>query len=50
MNTAHAGWEAVLLPIIAILGALLLFGAFVASAGHSAWEVWRLLFLGAFGD
>ena len=50
MNTTHAAWEALLLPLVAIIGALLLFGVFVASAGHSAWEVWRLLFLGAFGD
>ncbi len=50
MNTTRAGWEALLLPIVAIIAALLLFGVFVASVGHSAWAVWRLLFLGAFGD
>ena len=42
--------EAVLLPVLAIAGALLLFGLFVALAGFDALEVWKLLFFGAFGD
>ncbi|WCM93000.1 ABC transporter permease [Acidovorax sp. NCPPB 2350] len=45
-----AAAEAALLPLLAILGALLLFGLFTAVAGHDPVEVWRLLFLGAFGD
>jgi len=39
-----------LLPVLAILLALLLFGGFVALAGANPLEVWRLLFKGAFGD
>jgi simple sugar transport system permease protein len=42
--------EAVLLPVLAIAGALLLFGLFVALAGFDPLEVWKLLFFGAFGD
>jgi len=42
--------EGFLLPVFAIGGALLLFGLFVAFAGHNPLEVWQLLFLGAFGD
>ncbi|MGY0193798.1 ABC transporter permease [Leptothrix sp. BB-4] len=42
--------EAVLLPVLALLGALLAFGVFVALSGQSALEAWKLLFLGAFGD
>ncbi|WP_370653248.1 ABC transporter permease [Lacisediminimonas sp.] len=42
--------EAMALPLLSLAGALLLFGAFVALDGHSAPEVWRLLFVGAFGD
>lgn len=42
--------EAILLPLLSMVGALLLFGLFVALAGQSAVEAWRLLFLGAFGD
>jgi simple sugar transport system permease protein len=40
----------VLLPIGAILAALLLFGLFVSFAGVDPVEVWVLLFKGAFGD
>lgn len=42
--------EAVLLPVLALLGALLAFGVFVWLSGQSALEAWKLLFLGAFGD
>lgn len=42
--------EAVALPVLALGAALLLFGLFVALDGHDAVEVWRLLFVGAFGD
>jgi simple sugar transport system permease protein len=44
------GLEAVLLPVLALLGALLAFGLFVALSGQSALEAWALLFKGAFGD
>lgn len=50
MSTLRTSVEALSLPVLAIGGALLLFGGFVSLAGYSAWEVWRLLFLGAFGD
>lgn len=51
MNTtfSHTA-EALLLPMLALIGALLLFGLGVSLAGYSALEVWQLLFLGAFGD
>jgi simple sugar transport system permease protein len=42
--------EAVLLPVLALTGALALFGVFVMFGGHDPVEVWRLLFVGAFGD
>ena len=42
--------RSVLLPVGAILLALLLFGLIVAFAGVSPVEVWVLLFKGAFGD
>ena len=42
--------ESVALPLAAMGGALLLFGAFVAAAGKSPIEAWTLLFMGAFGD
>ncbi|MBI2769229.1 MAG: ABC transporter permease [Burkholderiales bacterium] len=40
----------ILLPVAAIVAALLLFGVFVWFAGVSPAEVWLLLFKGAFGD
>ena len=40
----------ILLPVGAILAALLLFGLFVSFAGVDPVEVWLLLFKGAFGD
>lgn len=46
----HAPAESVLLPVLALAGALLLFGVFVWFAGHSPVEAWLLLFKGAFGD
>jgi general nucleoside transport system permease protein len=42
--------EAVGLPLAALAGGLLLFGAFVWFGGHSPVQAWQLLFLGAFGD
>jgi ABC-type uncharacterized transport system permease subunit len=42
--------EAVALPLLAMAGALLLFGAFVWAGGKSPLEAWLLLFKGAFGD
>ena len=42
--------ESVGLPVAALAGALLVFGAFVAFAGKSPLEAWALLFKGAFGD
>ena len=50
MRQVTGALEALLLPMLAITGALLLFGLFVAMAGYNALEVWSLLFLGAFGD
>jgi simple sugar transport system permease protein len=46
----HASAEAVLLPVGALTGALLLFGLFVWLGGTSPVEAWTLLFKGAFGD
>ncbi len=42
--------EAFALPALALAGALLLFGVFVWFGGHDPLEVWKLLFVGAFGD
>lgn len=42
--------EAAALPLLALVGALLLFGAFVALGGRSPVQAWALLFQGAFGD
>jgi ABC-type uncharacterized transport system permease subunit len=42
--------EAVALPVLAMAGALLLFGAFIWAGGKSPVEAWSLLFKGAFGD
>jgi general nucleoside transport system permease protein len=42
--------EAVALPLLALGGALLLFGLFVWAGGKSPLQAWQLLFLGAFGD
>lgn len=45
-----AAVEAVALPVLALLGAVLLFGGFVWLSGVSPVETWTLLFMGAFGD
>jgi general nucleoside transport system permease protein len=42
--------EAFLLPVLALAGALLLFGGWVWIGGHDPVQAWSLLFLGAFGD
>lgn len=42
--------EAIALPVLAMTGALLLFGAFIWAGGKSPVEAWTLLFKGAFGD
>ena len=46
----HELAEAFALPVLALTGALLLFGVFVWFAGVNPLEVWFLLFKGAFGD
>ena len=54
MNRAPRPWhslaESIALPLLALGGALLLFGAFVAAGGVSPVQAWTLLFQGAFGD
>jgi general nucleoside transport system permease protein len=40
----------ILLPLFALAGALLLFGAFIGLGGKDPLEAWGLLFKGAFGD
>ena len=42
--------EAIALPVMAMLGALLLFGVFIWAGGKDPVEAWVLLFKGAFGD
>jgi simple sugar transport system permease protein len=42
--------EALALPLLALAGGLLLFGAFVWADGHDPVQAWTLLFRGAFGD
>jgi simple sugar transport system permease protein len=49
-QTWHDVAEGFALPVLAMTGALLLFGLFVWIGGHDPVEVWRLLFIGAFGD
>jgi simple sugar transport system permease protein len=46
----HDAAEAVLLPMLALAGALLLFGGWVWLGGHDPVQAWTLLFAGAFGD
>lgn len=46
----HEVAEAVLLPLLALAGALLLFGLWVWLGGHDPMRAWTLLFAGAFGD
>jgi len=42
--------ESVALPVLAMAGALLLFGVFIWAGGKSPGHAWLLLFQGAFGD
>ena len=42
--------EGIALPLLALGGALLLFGAFLWVGGHDPVHAWELLFRGAFGD
>jgi simple sugar transport system permease protein len=46
----HDTAEAILLPLLALAGALLLFGGWVWLGGHDPAQAWTLLFAGAFGD
>jgi simple sugar transport system permease protein len=46
----HDVAEAFLLPLLALTGALLMFGLWVWFGGHDPVQVWTLLFAGAFGD
>ncbi|HSM21982.1 MAG TPA: ABC transporter permease [Rubrivivax sp.] len=52
MNTPawHDDAESFALPLLALAGGLALFGVFVWFGGYDPLEVWRLLFVGAFGD
>ena len=43
-------FDSVVLPLLALAGAVLLFGGFVWLGGTSPTETWVLLFKGAFGD
>ncbi len=49
-KTWHDVAEAFALPVLALGGALLLFGAWVWFGGHDPVQAWSLLLLGAFGD
>ncbi len=42
--------EGIALPVLALAGALLLFGVFLMFGGHDPVQAWVLLFRGAFGD
>jgi simple sugar transport system permease protein len=42
--------ESLLLPLLALAGGVLLFGAFLGLGGHDPLQAWTLLFKGAFGD
>jgi simple sugar transport system permease protein len=42
--------EAFALPVLALAGALLMFGLWVWLGGHDPLQAWELLFVGAFGD
>ncbi|MFZ2648530.1 MAG: ABC transporter permease [Burkholderiaceae bacterium] len=46
----HDAGEVFALPLLALAGALLLFGVFVWFGGHDPLQAWALLFVGAFGD
>jgi ABC-type uncharacterized transport system permease subunit len=49
-SRAAGAIEALALPALALVGALLLFGLFVAGMGRDPLQAWALLFKGAFGD
>ena len=46
----HDAAEALLLPVLALIGALLMFGLWVWLGGHDPVQACTLLFTGAFGD
>jgi general nucleoside transport system permease protein len=46
----HDTAEAIALPVLALGGALLMFGVWVWFGGHDPVQAWTLLFKGAFGD
>jgi general nucleoside transport system permease protein len=46
----HDRAEDIALPLLALAGALLMFGLWVWLSGHSPMQAWTLLFAGAFGD
>ncbi len=46
----HDTAEALALPLLALAGALLMFGIFVWLHGEDPLQAWALLFVGAFGD
>lgn len=46
----RAAIEALILPLLALAGGLLLFGLFVWAGGRDPVQAWSLLFKGAFGD
>ena len=46
----HDTAEAIALPVLALGGALLMFGVWVWFGGHDPLQAWTLLFKGAFGD
>jgi ABC-type uncharacterized transport system permease subunit len=54
MSTAAPRWtevfDGLVLPLLALAGAVLLFGGFVWLGGTDPVETWALLFKGAFGD
>jgi general nucleoside transport system permease protein len=49
-ETARDAIESVALPLMAMAGALLLFGVFIWAGGKDPLQAWALLFKGAFGD
>lgn len=46
----HDSAEVIALPVLALAGALLMFGVFVWFGGKDPLQAWALLFAGAFGD
>jgi simple sugar transport system permease protein len=46
----HDVAEAIALPLLALSGALMMFGLWVWFGGHDPVQAWTLLFVGAFGD